>query len=445
MNVLDLLGRHGISARKVASTKGGEYHSPCPGCGGKDRFHVWPEQNNGEGSYWCRQCGKAGDAIQFLMDFEGLSFKEACERLGKKVSDYPERITPCPPSQRKKTEYEPREAKTPEEKWQARAKKLVLWANEQLLKNQKQLQWLAERGIKRETVLRFSLGWNPGERGKDIFRSRESWGLKTILKENGKPKKLWIPIGLVIPFIQDKILRIRIRRFSREEPRYYIIPGSSTACMVIPCLEKKERSAVIVVESELDAILLAQEAGDMVSVVALGSSNTKPESEAYNFLKQADVILLALDFDDAGAKAISWWLDMFGEKVDVWPVPEGKDPGDAYKAGVDIREWVLAGLPPAWTIGRFFLNGKDEKKGKSAPSDHQLPSTVQELAYLLRRHSVKIDLRDGISILEPPGWAKKNWEVARRISYLVFFDDDVSKWLLQEEHDGKVISYRDFK
>ena len=32
--------------------------------------------------YWCRQCGKHGDVIQFLREQEGLSFRGACEKAG---------------------------------------------------------------------------------------------------------------------------------------------------------------------------------------------------------------------------------------------------------------------------------------------------------------------------------------------------------------------------
>jgi len=32
--------------------------------------------------YWCRQCGKHGDVIQFLREKEGLSFGEACAKAG---------------------------------------------------------------------------------------------------------------------------------------------------------------------------------------------------------------------------------------------------------------------------------------------------------------------------------------------------------------------------
>ena len=72
----------GITFKRVAATNGGEYCSPCPACGGNDRFIVWP--NKGEnGRYWCRQCRKKGDLIDFLRWQKGMSFKEACEAVGK--------------------------------------------------------------------------------------------------------------------------------------------------------------------------------------------------------------------------------------------------------------------------------------------------------------------------------------------------------------------------
>ena len=82
MNVIDLVT---TPLKRVSTTKGGEYHGPCPSCGGKDRFHVWPQENHGEGSWWCRQCGNGGDGIQYLRDIEQLTFKEACNRLGKEL------------------------------------------------------------------------------------------------------------------------------------------------------------------------------------------------------------------------------------------------------------------------------------------------------------------------------------------------------------------------
>lgn len=47
--ILDILRRFvdGTKIKKASARFGGEYHSPCPKCGGKDRFCVFPEQPGG--------------------------------------------------------------------------------------------------------------------------------------------------------------------------------------------------------------------------------------------------------------------------------------------------------------------------------------------------------------------------------------------------------------
>jgi len=80
-NQLLRLAERDISLRKVSTTTGGEYCGPCPDCGGEDRFRVWPET----GRYWCRGCGRKGDSIQFLRDFHGLSFRDACRVVGREI------------------------------------------------------------------------------------------------------------------------------------------------------------------------------------------------------------------------------------------------------------------------------------------------------------------------------------------------------------------------
>src|SRR5262245_37550476 len=78
MRLHDLIAAD-IPLRKMAGTRGGEYAGPCPWCGGRDRFRVWPEADTP--GYWCRQCGRHGDPIQYLRDRHGLSYWEACQRL----------------------------------------------------------------------------------------------------------------------------------------------------------------------------------------------------------------------------------------------------------------------------------------------------------------------------------------------------------------------------
>jgi hypothetical protein len=157
----------------------------------------------------------------------------------------------------------------PADLWQQKAEKFIFGAQASLLKN---TDVLSERGISAAAAVTFRLGWNPGEEDQDIYRARKSWGLQEILKEDGRPKALWIPRGLVIPCLIDNVIhRVRIRR-PEGKPRYYVLPGSSMATMFIG----PERRAFVIVESELDAIAVASCQG-MAGAVAMGSVSAKPD------------------------------------------------------------------------------------------------------------------------------------------------------------------------
>lgn len=386
MNTLDLASKK-VNLRKVSGTNGGEWQGPCPGCGGTDRFHVWPNQNEGKGAYWCRGCEKSGDNIQFLRDFEGMGYRQACEYLGEKANDTAE--THSTPAQKKaeKPVFQPENHSAPADIWQEKAEKFLAWSQECLQKNPDVLSWLAARGIGRDTVINYRLGWNPGEKGKDIYRPCKSWGLPEEFWNDGRLKMLKIPIGLVIPYIIDGVIhRLKVRR-PEGEPRYYWIEGSSRSTMILG----RERRAFVVVESELDAIAVVASC-PLVGSVAMGSVRVKPDTDAYAVLQGSLQILNALDYDTPGAKAMAWWNEQF-DQCDRWPVPQGKDPGDAIKMGIDLNSWIKAGLPPALTLEdggvEKMATGKtnspilpDPAPADDIPSD--LPAAVLELRQLLR-------------------------------------------------------------
>ncbi len=337
MNILDLLKADGITVKKVSGIKGGEYASSCPICGGEDRFHSWPEQGEG-GKYWCRQCGIGGDLIQYCRDVRKLSFREACLFLG------------CEPGpallswdRREGAEWTPRDAKPcVGDQWRREAVALVERAEKELWSDagKSALNWLRhERGFTEETIKAFRLGWMP----QTLWKERKAWGLPEIMNDKGKPKRLWIPAGLLIPFFEgESLIKIKIRRSEPDaDPRYYLLPGSSTKAMAID----DKRTALIVVESELDAILIHQEAADLCGALALGSASARPDSEITEALKTRSLILVSLDSDEAGAKeAWRWWAEHF-HQAKRWPPINGKDPGEMLKAGVSVCAWVKAGIP----------------------------------------------------------------------------------------------------
>ncbi|MGE4536665.1 MAG: primase-helicase zinc-binding domain-containing protein [Desulfovibrio sp.] len=361
-NILDLVAEYGggILLKKIASTRerGDEYAGPCPSCGGQDRFRVWPAQKNGEGTYWCRGCDRSGDAIQFCMDFLGMTYPEAARHVGRPPAISARRMgTPRPPRRAESKDESAATPFVPSNLWTDKATAFARHCHEALLADAGQLEWLAARGIDRQVAVRFGLGANPGENGRDVYRPRASWGLETVLKEDGTPKKLWLPMGLVVPLVREsRVSRLRIRR-PEGEPRYYVVPGSGMEQLLI----RPGAPVIVVVEAELDAMAVAAAAPDCVGVLALGSSSPRPDAPARASLEKALHILVALDFDKAGAsawdsrlrdkgKADAWcWRRAFPQ-AERWPTPDGKDPGDAVKAGVNLRAWIEAGLPPVFTL-----------------------------------------------------------------------------------------------
>ena len=337
MNLLDLLHTDGFTLKRVSSTNGGEYAGACPWCGGRDRFRIWPEK----GRYWCRGCGKHGDGIQYLRDYRGLSYFEALHALGREPDLKRKPSTPI------LTKPAPAEPTAPAEAWQERAGKLQKAAVECLWSDQgaPMRSWLSsEKGLQDEIIRKAGLGYIQ----RTVFDSMANWGLQEELNNKGNPKKIWLPQGILIPSLQgEKIQRLKIRREhlpSGDVDRYIFVSGGIAAPMI---LGDHSKAAAVIVESELDAILLNQECGDLVVSIAMGSAQAKSDKTTHELLKEVLLILLALDTDDAGGKA-SWtfWPETYGTKVKRWPIPSkfGKDPSEAWQKGMSLIDWTLAGM-----------------------------------------------------------------------------------------------------
>lgn len=353
MNLLSLAQDYGLEPKKKATTKGGEYCSPCPVCGGSDRFIIHPEHEGGR--YFCRhKCGASGDTIQFLIDFMGLTFKEAADRVGKHLDDLPARHRYTLP-EKSEPKMEAGEKLPPQEIWRRQAAEVVGKAHAGLLENQERLDWLAGRGLDLEAVKHFKLGWIEEPK----FYSLKKWGQPEVTNGKGNKKRLWIPKGYLIPQwnLEKQITMLQARMdelIPGNKMRYYPVKGSTVTPMIIPPHPSlpPERTAWVIVESRLDALLIARYIGDLVGVMAQGNNSANPCPEAMPLLDASPLILNALDADDAGDASFKKWAKRF-KTARRWPVPEGKDPGEyAQDHNGDIRAWILAGLPPGLKISR---------------------------------------------------------------------------------------------
>ena len=340
MNLIDLAEMAQLKPKKTSSHGGGEYHSSCPNCkDGQDRFAIWPNEKatNCEGRYWCRVCDVKGDAIQFCRDFLGLTFQNACKQLNAPIFEFKNQC-------RKKIAVPLKTSSKPAITWQDKAGVFIDWCHQQIFKNHFAMEKLYQRGFTEKSIRRFNLGYCP----RDFWRLYSDWGLNTELKPNGKPKMIWLPHGLTLPWFDTngKTLKINIRRLDwHEDDNYgkYIKIAGGMQCPAIygdPSLK-----VGIILESEFDALLIQQEAGDFCFCIATGGSTQPLDIYTDHVVRKSPLIMFCPDIDQAGAKFLERLQKNYTNGV-LWPAPLGKSPGDALSDhSVNLREWILQGLP----------------------------------------------------------------------------------------------------
>lgn len=365
----------------AVKSQGNGWNGPCPLCGGtpekSDRFMVWPErdQNMGQtctehhisGIWSCRQCGKGGDSIEYLMQVEGLDFRAACVELGIEKGRSPRRrAAPREPRRPDAAPmWTPQTWDAPSDTWIAYATRLLDEACESIWANAEALKWLAARGITEDAIRVYRIGYLNGEgQNAGRYRARAALGLPDKTDEKGKVRnKLFIPRGIVIPSLDDagRVVNLRFRRPKSDYAgtdgaggtagnkggwgqKYLQLEGSCKAPLLLRASGARHLTAYFVTEAELDAILIHHATGGVVGALAVRSNRNKPDAVAHALLRDAVRVAVALDYDEAGAEGVEWWESVYPQFIR-WPVPEGKDPGDAVKLGVNIREWVAAALP----------------------------------------------------------------------------------------------------
>ena len=334
-SIIDLAIQAGLRPKWVASTEGGEYHSSCPVCGGKDRFRLHPlkQKQNCIGTYSCRQCLVHGDAIEFAIQYLHWPKRQAFEQVGngtpmeKKLFRIPD-------------EFKPQLLIQPSDIWKFRASEFVDDAHTILLHETKRLIYLENRGISFDDVLRYKIGWSH----KNHFLSRAHWGLPAELNDKNEPRPLWIPKGIVIPTFADggmgSPIRIKVRRSEYKEgdklPKYVATSGSMNGMNIIG---NENRPDVIIVESELDAIAIDATLGHSVCAIAVGAALKNPDILTDRIAKNARNLLICHDNDRTGKAMLIKWRKLYPKAVS-FPAPkEYKDIGEAIEHGESLIKW----------------------------------------------------------------------------------------------------------
>ncbi len=455
INVLDLYIEDVGQPRRAGS----EYQGPCPVCSpddpNSDRFCIFPEQNNGHGSYHCGHgkggngCGIGGDNIQYLRDVRQMSYPEACGHLGieaKGGDDTYQYSTPSLPRQSRKQNFTPVDRSYPEEVidpelWCKKGMEFVDKCHQTLLGRKMTIAYLMSRGITMTSIKKYKLGFHAGEEraGKPYqlaFRPWPSWGLRDERKpESNKYRCIKLVAGLVIPYIVDGNLHritIRLVKPGPKDPKYDYVRGSIRDLW----MSNPSARAHVVIEAELDCIAVDEAVGDLIGTVGLGGSGVRPEVGADEHLKKSACILGSQDFDEAGFKSHAFWVENY-PNYKLWPVPDGKDPGEAFQKGIDLRDWALGGLPPGLLSTLVpaesqqenttehrpkGLEGKEEKKEQH----HSSVSNLQELHDLLVEAEGLFKIYDdgnGMGQDLSEEWSHRYPDKARRVTELLYSDE----------------------
>jgi len=293
--------------------------------------------------------GKAGDAITFLMDAEGMSYVEAIKHLAKKYGiDIPE----------EEATDEELEARNERDsvfivmKYAAEYYQNNLWKQEE--GKSIGLTYLRERGFSDETIQNFSLGY-----------SLDQWdGLMKSALEKGYQKEYLAKAGLIIQKeennreydrfrgrvmfpvhnISGRVLAFGARILGNGQPKYLNSPETliyHKSDVLYGLYQAKQtirqEDNCYLVEGYTDVISLYQ-AGVRNAVASSGTSLTQEQIRLIGRYTQNVTVLF--DSDPAGLKASFRGIDMIlegGLQVKAVMLPEGEDP-DSLARRLDATE-----------------------------------------------------------------------------------------------------------
>lgn len=340
-----------------------EYAGPCPWCGGNDRFHVYPDANDIPGvgplgAYLCMGnasggrsgCGRKGDGIAFIQERDGLTFAEACGRLGidaQKVLDYRRAQKGLGPSQPMRERKEVLALSETSDVWRENALGLAVKASGLLMGDP--LDYLLGRGLTARTIKNHLLGYY------DAYRRPKAsqWG-------DPKDFKIWIPRGIVIPWFNDvgQVICLRFRRLPGDESeearqcygvdkdgninRYKHLYGSASRYLYGGNLLSLGGDAAVL-EGELDALITEQETvQNPIVIVATGSTGWARSAQSERTLARCKRVLVCYNADESGDRASDYWTGRL-RNARRWR-PLWSDVNDMKLGDIDIARWIDLGL-----------------------------------------------------------------------------------------------------
>ena len=350
LNIEDVIGEY-VELKRA----GRSYKGLSPFTGEKTpSFFVSPEKN-----IWHDfSSNKGGDVFAFVMEAEGMDFRQAMEFLARKagvdLSEYQSA------SARKRTAY----------------KKRLLAANElaaryfqqSLLRSQQAIEYVfKQRGLSRQTVQDFQIGYAP-DSGTALLAALEKRGFTKreindagLLNRYGKDLfrgRMMIPLmdqgGQVIGFTGRIIGNVPNAPKYLNTPQTLLYDKGRHIFALSQAKEAIRKSGfVVMVEGNLD-VVSSHQAGVAQTVATAGTSMTENHLKAVKRLTSD--VRLCYDSDKAGVAATERAIELAsheGVELTIISLPDGaKDPDELIKSSVQAwREAVTRNEPAVeWVL-----------------------------------------------------------------------------------------------
>ena len=309
--------------------------------------------------YHCFGCGAHGNAINFLIEYSGLSFVEAVNDLAAYAGvQVPVQQTDAffkqndigDASQYSTAGYDENGLEISPQDLIGAIAVATRFYREQLKVSEKAIAYLKERGLSGKTAARFAIGYAPPgwQNLESVFANYRSAGTRKLLAQAGliivtDEAKQYDRFRdrIMFPILNQKgqIIGFGGRVLEQEEPKYLNSPetilfekGRELYNFFSARRAIREANYVVVVEGYMDVIALAQHGIDN-TVAALGTATTSIHIQ--KLLRQTDNIVFCFDGDRAGRKAAwralenSLALLSDGKHLGFLFLPEGEDP-DSY-------------------------------------------------------------------------------------------------------------------
>lgn len=391
-----------LSQYLTIKKRGKNYVALCP-------FH--PDKNpslnisRDKGLFHCFGCGAGGTIYHFVMKMENVNFERAVEIVANWAHV---EIPSFDYSKKDDWIYSVHE-------------NLANFFKENLLKNEKLLNYLYNRGLDLNSIEKFSLGYAPQELSD--FSKKENIS-ENKLKETGIYPYRNFSKRLIFPIrnISGKIVGFSGRALEVEEPKYINSLESifKKGEILYGLYENKDEilrtKEVILVEGYMDVIILSIK-GINNAVSSMGTSFTEEQGR---ILKRfADKLYISFDPDIGGIEGTKRALEIgekFNFEVKIIEIPENMDPDEyVLKYG---KEEFLNLIKKSLDVIKFLWNDA-EKKHKD---DETLVPLVKDLLEIAKR------------IKDPT----KRFEILKKISERTHFPETVLLEELKEKKTKRV-------